>query len=81
MHLVIATLIMETETQNKHSEKLTLQKKRKKQTTLKRTLNLIILNTEFDKLNVALKSIFKVVTSRHEQKSNLRKQQKLRLWN
>lgn len=81
MHLVIATLIMENETQNKHSEKLTLQKKRKKQTTLKRTLNLIILNTEFDKLNVALKSIFKVVTSRHQQKSNLCKQQKLRLWN
>ena len=81
MHLVIATLIMENETQNKHSEKLTLQKKRKKQTTLKRTVNLIILNTEFDKLNVALKSIFKVVTSRHQQKSNLRKQQKLRLWN
>ena len=73
----IATLIMEAEIQNKHLEKRKLRKEiRKTQTTLKRGLNLIILNTVFHQLNVALKSKFKVVTSRHQKKlSNLRKHQ------
>ena len=73
----IATLIMEAEIQNKYSEKRELRKEiRKIRTTLKRGLNLIILNTVFHQLNVALKSKFKVVTSRHQKKlSNLRKHQ------
>ena len=46
-------------------------------TTLKRGLNLIVLNTVFHQLNAAFKSKFKVVTSRHQSKlSNLHKQQK-----
>ena len=74
---------MEAEIQNKHSEKRKLRKEtRKIRTTLKRGLNLIILNTVFHQLNVALKSKFKVVTSRHETKlSNFLKHQKLKLLN
>ena len=74
---------MEAEIQNKHSEKRKLKKEtRKIRTTLKRGLNLIILNTVFHQLNVALKSKFKVVTSRHEKKlSNFLKHQKLKLLN
>ena len=74
---------MEAEIQNKHSEKRKLRKEtRKIRTTLKRGLNLIILNTVFYQLNVALKSKFKVVTSRHEKKlSNFLKHQKLKLLN
>ena len=73
----IATLIMEVEIQNKHLEKRKQRKEiRKIRTTLKRGLNLIILNTVFHQLNVALKSKFKVVTSRHQKKlSNLHKHQ------
>ena len=68
---------MEAEIQNKHSEKRKLGKEIIKiQTTLKKGLNLIILNTAFHQLNVTLKSKFKVVTSRHQKKlSNLRKHQ------
>ena len=74
----IDTLIMETEIQNKHLERRKLRKQiRKIRTTLKRGLNLIILNTVFHQLNLALKSKFKAVTSRHQKKlSNLRKKQK-----
>ena len=74
---------MEAEIQNKHSEKRKLRKEtRKIRTTLKRGLNLIILNTVFHQLNVVLKSKFKVVTSRHETKlSNFLKHQKLKLLN
>ena len=74
----IATLIMEAEIQNKDSEKRKLRKEiRKIRTTLKTGLDLIVLNTVFHQLNVALKTKFKVVTSRHQSKlSNLRKQQK-----
>ena len=79
----IATLIMEVEIQNKHLEKRKQRKEiRKIRTTLKRGLNLIILNTVFHQLNVALKSKFKVVTSRHQKKlSNLSEQQTLKLLN
>ena len=74
---------MEAEIQNKHSEKRKLRKEtRKIWTTLKRGLNLIVLNTVFHQLNVALKSKFKAVTSRNKNKlSNLHKQQKLKLLN
>ena len=73
----IATLIIEAEIQNKLSEKRKLRKEiRKIRATLKRGLNLIVLNAVFHQLNVALKSKFKVVTSRHQNKlSNLGKQQ------
>ena len=55
---------MEAEIQNQHSEKWKLRKEiRKMRTTLKKGLNLIILNTVFHQLNVVLKSKFKVVTS------------------
>ena len=69
---------MEAEIQNKHSEKRKLRKEtRKIRTTLKRGLNLTVLNTVFHQLNVALKSKFKAVTSRNQNKlSNLHKQQK-----
>ena len=60
----IITLIMEAEIQNKHSQKRKLRKEiRKILTTLKRGLNLIILNPVFHQANVALKSKFRVVTS------------------
>ena len=74
----IATLIVEAEIQNKHSEKRKLRKEiRKIRLTLKTGLDLIVLNTVFHQLNVALKTKFKVATSRHQSKlSNLRKQQK-----
>ena len=79
----IATLIMEAEIKNKHSEKRKLRKEiRKIRTTLKRDLNLIVSNTVFHQLNVALKSKFKVVTSRYQNKlSNLRNNKKLKLLN
>ena len=69
---------MEAKIQNKHLEKQKLKKKI--QTTLKRGLNLIIVNTAFHQLNLALKSKFKVVTSQHQKKlSNSRTQQNLKL--
>ena len=73
----IAAHIMEAEIQNKHSEKWKLRKEiRKIWTTLKRSVNLIIWNTVFHQLNVALNSKCKVVTSRYQKKlSNLRKHQ------
>ena len=69
---------MEADIQNKHSEERKLRKEiRKIRTTLKKGLNLIVLNTLFHQLNVTLKSKFKVVTSQHQNNlSNLRKQQK-----
>lgn len=49
----IAGLIMEAEMKNKHLEKRKLRKEiRKKQTTLRKSLNLIILKTVFHQLNV-----------------------------
>ena len=43
---------------------------------MKRTLNLVILNTAFHQLNRALKSKFKTIIKRHQQKlTNLSKQQ------
>ena len=49
----IAGLIMEAEMKNKHLEKRKLRKEtRKKQTALRESLNLIILNTVFHQLNV-----------------------------
>ena len=73
----IATLIMKTEMQNKHSEKRKLKKELKQIcNTLKRSLNLVILNAVFHQLNIALKSKFKVIANRHQKKlTNLRKQQ------
>ena len=73
----IATPITEAEIQNKRSEKQKLSKEiRKIWTTLTRGLGLIALNTVFHELNGALKSKYKVVTSRHQNKlPNLRKQQ------
>ena len=73
----IATLIMETEMQNKHSEKRKLKKELKQiRHILKRSLNLVILNAVLHQLNIALKSKFKVITNRHQKKlTNLRKQQ------
>ena len=53
----IATLIMETEMQNKRSEKRKLKKELKQiRNILKRSLNLFILNAVFHQLNIALKS-------------------------
>ena len=52
-----ATLITETEIQNKHSEKRKLKKELKQiRNILKRSLNLFILNAVFHQLNIALKS-------------------------
>ena len=49
----ITGLIMEAEMKNKHLEKRKLRKEiRKKQTTLRKSLNLIILKTVFHQLNV-----------------------------
>ena len=53
-----------------------------KQTTQKQGLNLIIVNTAFHQVNVALKSKFVIVTSRNQNKlSNSHTQQKLKLRN
>ena len=72
----IATLIMKTEMQNKHSEKRKLKKELKQIcNTLKRSLNLVILNAVFHQLNIALKSKFKVIANCHQKKlTNLQKQ-------
>ena len=77
----IATLIMETETQNKHSEKRKLKKELKQiRNILKKSLNLVILNAVFHQLNIALKSKFKVIENRHQKKlTNLRKQQEKKI--
>ena len=62
----IATLVMETEIQNKHSEKRKLKKELKQiRNILKRSLNLVILNAVFHQLNIALKSKFKVIANCH----------------
>ena len=72
----IATLIMETEVQNKHLEKRKLIKELKQiRNILKRNLNLVILNAVFHQLSIALKSKFKAILNRHQKKlTNLRKQ-------
>ena len=63
---------METETQKKHSQKLKLIKVLKQiRNTLKRSLNLIILNAVFHQLD-----IFIVIANHHQTKlTNLRKKQ------
>ena len=73
----IATLIMETEKLNKHSEKRKMKKELKQICNiLKRSLNLVILNAVFHQLNIVLKSKFKVIANRHQKKlTNLQKQQ------
>ena len=75
--LKIATLIMETEMQNKHSGKRKLKKELKQiHNILKRSLNLVFLNAVFRQLNIALKSKFKVIANHNQKKlTNLRKQQ------
>ena len=77
----IATFIMESEMQNKHSEKRKLKKELKQmRKILKRSLNLVILNAVFHQLHIALKSIFKVIANRHQKKiTNLRKQQERKI--
>ena len=72
----IATLIMETEVQNKYLEKRKLKKELKQiRNILKRNLNLVILNAVFHQLSIALKSKFKAILNRHQKKlTNLRKQ-------
>ena len=67
----IATLIMNTEMQNKHSRKRKLKKELKQMhNILKRSLNLfkVILNAVFHQLNIALKSKFKVIANSHKKK-------------
>ena len=65
----IATLIMDTEMQHKHSKKRKLKKELKQiHNILKRSLNLVVLNTVFRQLNMALKSKFKVIANRHQKK-------------
>ena len=72
----IARLIMNAELQNKHIQKRKLKKEIKKICTeLKRTVSLIILNTCFHQINIALKSKLKEITKRHVTKLiNLRRQ-------
>ena len=66
---------MNTELQNKHIQKQKLKKEIKKICTeLKRTVSLIILNTCFHQINIALKSKLKKRTKRHDTKLiNLRR--------
>ena len=60
---------MSTELQNKHIQKRKLKKEIKKICTeLKRTVSLIILNTCFHQINIALKSKLKKITKRHDTK-------------
>ena len=68
---------METETQNKHSQKLKLIKVLKQiRNILKRSLNLIILNVVFHQLDIALKCKFVAIANHHQTKlTNLRKKQ------
>ena len=68
---------MNTELQNKHIQIRKLKKEIKKICTeLKRTVSLIILNTCFHQINIALKSKLKKITKRHDTKLiNLRRQQ------
>ena len=68
---------MNTELQNKHIQNRKLKKEIKKiSIELKRIVSLIILNTFFHQINVALKSKRKEITTRHEAKLiNLRRQE------
>ena len=72
----IATLIMETEMQNKYSEKLKLNNELKQiPNILKRSLNLVILIGAFRQLNIALKSNLKLIANIHQKKlANLQKE-------
>ena len=75
----ISLLFMNTELENKHSEKRKLKKEIKKICIeLKRNLGLIILNTVLHQISVAVKSRLKNISKRHEHKLfNLRKQQQI----
>ena len=68
---------MNTELQNKHIKNRKLMKEiRKICIELKRIVSLIILNTFFHQINVALKSKRKEITTRYEAKLiNLRRQE------
>ena len=68
---------MNTELENRHSEKRKLKKEIKKiGIELKRNFSLIILNTILHQIRVAVKSRLKNISKRHENKLfNLRKQQ------
>ena len=74
----IATLMMETEMQNKHSEKWKLKKELKEICNiLKRSLKLIFLNAVFHQLNIALKIKFKVIANCRKKKlTSLQKQER-----
>ena len=67
---------METEMQNKYSEKLKLNNELKQiPNILKRSLNLVILIGAFRQLNIALKSNLKLIANIHQKKlANLQKQ-------
>ena len=73
----ISLLVMNTELENKHSEKPKLKKEIKQICIeLKRNLSLIILNTVLQQIRVAVKSRLKNISKRYENKIfNLRKQQ------
>ena len=65
---------MDNELQNKHIQNRKLKKEIKKICTeLKRTVSLIILNTCFHEINIALKSKLKKITKRHDTKTNKHK--------
>ena len=71
---------MNTELENKYSEKKRKLKKEIKKICLelKRNLGLIILNTVLHQISVAVKSRLKNISKRHENKLfNLRKQQQI----
>ena len=60
---------MDNELQNKHIQNRKLKKEIKKICTeLKRTVSLIILNTCFHEINIALKSKLKKITKRYDTK-------------
>ena len=76
----ISLLFMNTELENKYSEKKRKLKKEIKKICLelKRNLGLIILNTVLHQISVAVKSRLKNISKRHENKLfNLRKQQQI----
>ena len=76
----ISLLFMNTELENKYSEKKRKLKKEIKKICLelKRNLGLIILNTVLHQISVAVKSRLKNISKRHENKLfNLRKHNRL----
>ena len=70
----IARAVMETEIQNKHDQKGKIKKQiRDIKFQLKSSLTLILYNTLLHRVNVAVKSRVKAITTRHLNKlSNLR---------